>query len=352
MNLKKAITFLVGIIISIGSLAIVLKDVEFKNLFEIISKLSWPLTISAFIANIIIMIISFYVRAIRWKILLGEDVFIKHKDISKISHNLSLKTLFESISLGAFATFILPFRAGEFVRPAILAKDTKVSFVKGLSSCFIERVFDLSFVLIGFALLFNDRSKLPESFSVVADLLNLILVGIFVFLFLITIYRTWFLRVASYIFSITFDRVNKKFSEIFFKITEQVIEGLTSIGSFGRFIEVSLWTVLLWFFQAIPFVITFINFEIFSNIFKPVIELLIIVALSVALPSAPGFLGTFQIGVDITLTKLNSFDPNLSFAFSILNHLNSIICILGLGFFIMIRKGLTLISLKDKNTDS
>ena len=64
-----------------------------------------------------------------------------------------LRRLFDAFMVGVFATFLLPFRAGEFVRPYYLKRYSHYSFLTCFVSVVVERFFDLATVLLGFAVM-------------------------------------------------------------------------------------------------------------------------------------------------------------------------------------------------------
>src|SRR5690606_16023023 len=98
-----------------------------------------------FILSMVLSILSYWLRAARWKLLLGP-----------IGHEIQTKSAFWAISLGYFANLTIP-RSGEIARATSLYKMEKVPADKSIGTIVLERVIDLIFLGLFFilTLLFN-----------------------------------------------------------------------------------------------------------------------------------------------------------------------------------------------------
>src|SRR5512133_2403618 len=84
--------------------------------------------------------LTYALRALRWQYLLaglGPTHF---------------RVAFRATVIGFAASFLLPARAGEVLRPYILAKHEKLSATAAFATVVLERVFDMATVLVLFAL--------------------------------------------------------------------------------------------------------------------------------------------------------------------------------------------------------
>ena len=138
-KLSSLIKIAVSFLVTGGLLWWVLKDINWQDFGTEFSKVNYWSIIPAFI----VVVIHYYIRAYRWKFLIkgGEGV--------------KLQTLFDAIMIGNFGTYILPLRAGEFMRPFMLSRNSNISFSTGFGSVVIERFFDLTFVLLSFGAILN-----------------------------------------------------------------------------------------------------------------------------------------------------------------------------------------------------
>ena len=110
----------------IALFAYVLKDVNWKTCLDAISKISiFPLIISLSMIHI-----GYAIKAKRWQIILAN-----------YSTKLSIWELYKIFCIGTFLGIITPGKIGDFGRLYYI-KDS-IDLKKGLSSLFIDRIFDL-----------------------------------------------------------------------------------------------------------------------------------------------------------------------------------------------------------------
>lgn len=98
-----------------------------------------------FILSMVLSILSYWLRAARWKLLLGP-----------IGHEIQTKSAFWAISLGYFTNLTIP-RSGEIARATSLYKMEKVPADKSIGTIVLERVIDVIFlgIFFGLTLIFN-----------------------------------------------------------------------------------------------------------------------------------------------------------------------------------------------------
>ncbi len=101
-------------------------------------------------AAIVFIYLSYLGRALRWRVMLRP-----------LRPDASLAALLSATMIG-FAAVVLLGRAGELVRPYLIAGREKVSFSSQMAAWLLERIFDLLMVLaiFGFALAIVPSSKL------------------------------------------------------------------------------------------------------------------------------------------------------------------------------------------------
>jgi glycosyltransferase 2 family protein len=140
---RKLLSSLMFLILGITLLWLVYRDFNFKDLSKAIKhlKFGW------IIVSIVFAMLSHYIRALRWGML-----------INALGQKPGTVNLFLSIIILYFTNLIIP-RGGEVTRCAIISKYEKVPFVKLIGTVFVERMTDLfAFLLILiFVLLFQFR---------------------------------------------------------------------------------------------------------------------------------------------------------------------------------------------------
>lgn len=135
---RRVAAALLAIAVSVGTLAWAFHDVDVEALRRQLGRTA----LVPLIAYAAAQLLGHAVRVVRWGLL-----------VRPIS-NVSARSIFAAASVGLPATFFLPFRLGELVRPAML-KRAGASFGGTFASVVVERVADglvnvgLFFVLLG-----------------------------------------------------------------------------------------------------------------------------------------------------------------------------------------------------------
>jgi len=126
--LKKILQLLVGIVLAVALLALSLKGVDLRQV--------WRLTLAAspvlIVASIGIGVFGHnLLRAWRWRIMLGPE-----------KPGISFYNLFSTTLIGYAASWVLPFRVGEVLRPVLLAEREKIRTSAALTTIVVERLLD------------------------------------------------------------------------------------------------------------------------------------------------------------------------------------------------------------------
>lgn len=130
---------ILGIIISGVFLWLAFRRVPLSDLWSFLKTINYWWTIPL----AVLLIISMYWRAVRWRLLLPA------------TRDISSGRLFGPLIIGFGLNNIFPARAGEFLRPLALAKQDGVPFGEGMGTVVIERLFDgIMLLLLFFVVLF------------------------------------------------------------------------------------------------------------------------------------------------------------------------------------------------------
>ncbi len=151
MNNKKFITGTIFFIIGVGLFWYVYQDINFQSIKDALKELKYVWIL----LSVILGLISTFLRALRWKIL-----------IESIGYKPNTMNLFLSVQILYLINLVIP-RGGEIARCGIVAKYEKISFAKLLGTVFIERLTDfIAFIIIFIGVIILQFSLVKEIFSI------------------------------------------------------------------------------------------------------------------------------------------------------------------------------------------
>ncbi len=227
--------------------------------------------------------IPFFVRARRWRTILDP-----------IAPRLPLGPLWRSVAVGAMATNLLPARPGEFARAFVLTRETdRVGFSAVFASIVIDRVFDAVAVLL--LLLAEVVSPNFPKGALTGDATRWIILGATVCacalggLYAIVFFPTPIVRLVDWMSARLPLPLRAKLRRALVEFTH----GLAALRSPTRFFAVLGWSVLQWTINGCAFWMAFVAVGIHAG-FGAALFLQGVIALGVAAPSSPGFIGVFE----------------------------------------------------------
>ncbi|MGD8891045.1 MAG: lysylphosphatidylglycerol synthase transmembrane domain-containing protein, partial [Desulfobacterales bacterium] len=146
MKKKMTISFIAGAVISAVALYFAFRNVPLIDLLNYLTTINyfWVLP------SILVVLISFLLRAVRWQIILES------------SRSISVWRAFHPMMIGFMINCVLPGRLGEVARPVILQKKENVPFATGLATVAAERVFDIGLLLFLFIITFGAVQIHPD----------------------------------------------------------------------------------------------------------------------------------------------------------------------------------------------
>lgn len=331
MNFLKTKTFhfLVGLSISGILIAWMYNALDWKAVWSSLKEASYLPLIPA----LGLIWLHFALRAVRWKLLLPENTETKHQD------------LFDAIMLGNFANFILPLRAGEFIRPAMAAKKSKLSFSSCFVSVVIERFFDLSTVLIFFSILLQFIPTVPNWVHQGAYSLGLLAVILFFFILLSAFLPSQLAKLIDYFSKF----LPNKIKDPIRNFLTDFATGAAVLRKNMRVFKVFFLSLLVWGSAiAIYYVFLFLFDLNASTLLASAIT--IILALAVAAPSAPGFIGVYQTACIATFI-LFGINKEVAAAYAIATHAYQFVIFIVYGIIVLFKHNINLTKLKKPSED-
>ena len=278
---------------------------------------------------------EFVMRALRWKALLRP-----------VAPDAHVRDLFAATVIGAAANTLLPARAGELAKPLVAAKKTESSFTSVLVSTVVERVFDLVglvSVLLLMSLVIPDETQLSAGdvelvhnlklYGSALGIVGLLALGLF---FALATRGENAKRLFELIVSIAPPPLRRKFLELY----DAAMAGLGGARDRKALWQAPMWSLAIWFNGAVAIQVLFGAFDL-DLPFGAACFTAVAIALTVAVPQAPGFFGVFHVAIEKTLV-LWQIDVAPAKAFAIVFWAVSFVPVTLVGLGALWREGLSL----------
>jgi uncharacterized protein (TIRG00374 family) len=278
---------------------------------------------------IVLFIAHFLLRAVRWQLLLGEK---------SVHADKRLWLLYDGMMVGNLATFILPLRIGEFVRPYMLSRCSSHSFATSFVSVILERFFDLSSVLLTFGILlfFLDQSHSVDPMVYKGAFL---LSGVAVCIFLFIIASVYFPRQLVVVAKFFLAWLPKKLSFGIQNFLEEFLAGASVLKNGSLLLQVVVWSALVWGSCFLRFWISLSAFPTIEPTIILSVTAAVLVSLAIAAPSAPGFVGVYEAGC-VAAFALFGLSKESATAYAIVTHLLEYLLVVFFGVLALFRNDL------------
>ena len=317
------IKFVVSIAVSLGLVYYSFKDLEWQPFWQTLLTINyWMLAAGAFL-----LIFSNVVRAARWKILLSPQ------------KTIGVKHLFEATMMGYMGNNVLPFKLGEVLRAVVVGKrhDLKVSGVG--ASIVVERGMDMfSFLIL--AGIYGIMVPTFESARLLAALgLGALLIVIILGFWVNRQHDRFSARVDQWSKGLIDKGHPKRAGHLV-----SIFKGIETLWRMPKPLHVIVQTILLW---ALYFMVTFLGLAAFDfnlslvELWKVASILLVFTTLSLSIPAAPGYVGTYH-GAVLAALMLFNIENDQARAFAIVLHLMNYLIYTPMGAWYLMKAGLTL----------
>jgi hypothetical protein len=276
------------------------------------------------IGAIVVTLQTYLIRARRWQSLLrpiGPTAF---------------RTAFRTTVIGFAVSFLVP-RAGEVVRPYLLARQEKLPASATFATIIVERLLDLVTVLLLFAasLLVIDIDVGPEvrtSGLVAAASAGLALVVLFISAGHPERLARWTERIGRVL--------PRRIGGALAGLVRTFAEGLAVLRQPAHLAQAMAWSVPLWLSLALGIWLTSLAFDLTFG-FPGTFLVMLILVVGVAVPT-PGSLGAFHLAYFWSVTRFFGFDEDAVAAAGIVLHGVSFLPVTFVGLVFMWQDGLTL----------
>ena len=318
-----------GIVVSGAILCALVAGLNWTDFFTALKRLN-PIFIPLYVG---LFMLSFWLRAIRWRLLLPSHL------------TLSTVKLANATLVGALASSVLPLRAGEFIRPWALSRWQPVSFPMGFASIITERVFDVLAMLTLLGLVLGQLESAPEAVVIGARALGAFAAGIAVVMLVAYIRPATVLRISDAVYDKLLSSKNIALRDKLSAMTAEFVGGLRAISSVRELFLIVLLSLIIWCEFALVYQVGLWAMGEWPS-FWVGMTVNVIIALIIAVPSAPGFIGTFQLGCYTALTAIYLYPEEFSLAYSVVMHGLQFVATVLAGLFVLKREGLRFNDLK------
>jgi glycosyltransferase 2 family protein len=305
---KRNVLIAAGMVVSLVFLYLAFRDISWSELVDGVGKMNPWYFIPCILLNLAIQLL----RAVRFGIILRPFC------------PLSTKQLWDLLNIWAAASMIMPARLGELVRPYLLQR-RGTSFSSVLGAVMVERFFDLSGLLLLLGLVLWSTPEVPRVYSLVGEIVLACLVIGYIIVLLILNRRERFGELLKKLLSWLPEGPAHFIEGMFLRL----IDGFGIMASFSQAAIMFLCSVALWGLFSCLTYLFLLAFSIEAP-FLVAVTIQVFLCLGVALPSAPGFIGTFHAAGRYALT-LFGIKSVVAVSFATVYHLFSLVICLVLG---------------------
>ncbi len=284
------------------------------------------------LATCVVAMGGFAARAARWRFLLAPA-----------QPRSPYRSRFAAVSVGFMANNLLPSgRVGELGRAYAYSRLEPVSTATAFATLIVERLLDgvAVFALLVIAVLSASfpAESLPE--VLVAGMRGLTaLLGLVLAVTLAVV--AFPERSAGLCRAVAARILPHRLAAGFDSVFRGIVAGLASMRGVRHIVPALLWSFVVWVLQSLSFWIGFAAFGI-DLPFAAALFTNAAIAVAVAMPAPPGYLGTFQIGASVALVEVYAVAEEAALGFAVGWHFVNFFPITLVGLWYARRIGITI----------
>jgi len=319
------ISFLVGLVVSAAALYFAFRNVPVSDLFKYLASINYLWVLP----SVVMVLISFYLRAIRWQIILMS------------TKKITVWRALHPMMIGFMINCVLPGRLGEVTRPIILQRKEKVPFTTGLATVAAERMFDICLLLLLFIVTVSAIQIRPDvnetflNYQLNRETLDIIFGGmlklgavLFAGIILITIgkVRDFFYGIIRFLPNLVFfagqnikETIQQKFCEPLIGIIANIAQGFALIRYPKKIILCSILSFMIWGLSAFSYYLFSLGSPGINLTFFELSVVMVIICFFIALPSVPGWWGLWE-AAGVFAMSLFGISSKEAAGFTLANH--------------------------------
>ncbi len=320
MTAKQRLIVIAGLAISVIFLAVAFYKLKPAEVWGYISQ-----------ANPLLLLFAVF-----WYFTSVTGISIRWQSLLNATKPVRLGELFRLVCVTYMGNNVYPLRSGEVIRVILLQRDEGVPLASGGIVAITERVFDgivmLTFVLIGILTLNVTSSDLRNVALVTAPVFIIALIVFFVLALRPNILR----RLVALIARLLPGRLR----ELVTRLGEEVIEGLEGLRTPRDLAKTVFWSYACWMLEASTYWI--VSFAFHLNVpYSAALLVVGVVNLAGLIPASPGGFGVYEFFGVLALGAVG-IDQAKATAFILVNHLVIWLPVTLVGFYILLRRGLSI----------
>ncbi len=281
--MKKQLTnwkFWLGVLISALFLWLALRGLHLGDFWETVKRANYVWLIP----GVGVYFVGVWARAWRWHYLL------------KPMKEIPTRTMFPITTIGYMGNNIYPARAGEVLRAVILKRREGVPVSASLATVIVERIFDgvvmLAFVFVNLP----ELAKLTSASGFVGNIQQAAIygTGVFIGALLVFLLAAMFPHTTARVgLRIIENLTPKRLHTSIISVMNKFLDGLASLRSPLNVLMVFFTSVIIWLLETGKYWFVMHAFD-FEVSFFALMLMNGIVNLATTIPSAPGYVGTFD----------------------------------------------------------
>jgi uncharacterized protein (TIRG00374 family) len=276
----------------------------------------------------VITVWTLYIRAQRWRL------FLRPLGVPP------LPTLVAATNIGFMANMLLPLRIGEVVRPVFVGRRERLPLSGLLASILLERIFDMFTILFlfGVSTLLVPVSPQVRQWGVMLTTLAVTVAGTIIVI-------RWQERLALLVIRRLCDLLPRRGGDGVYGFAQGFVKALEILDSPLAFVLAFAWSLYLWLVIASIYFLGIIAFKLAAPLWVTSLVVTTVVAIAVSVPSAPGYIGAFQIGCVLSLAIFGVAESE-AIAFSIVLHLAQFVGVVVAGVYSLWKENMSFGELK------
>ncbi len=317
--------FWVGFLISVIFIWLALRGLQLDEFWGVVKTANYLWLLP----GIAIYFVAVWARAWRWHYLL--------KPVKVVP----TRTMFPVTAIGYMGNNIYPARAGEVLRAVILKRREGVSVSASLATIIVERIFD-GVVMLAFVFLnLPELARLTSNSGFIGNIQQVTVIGTGIFLgalgifLLAAMFPSVTIKVGQgFIDRLLPARIREKTSGLMHRF----LDGLASLRSPINILMVFITSFIIWLLETGKYWFVMHAFN-FSVSYFALMLMNGIVNLATTIPSAPGYIGTFDAPGIAVLTAYG-VDQATAAGYTLVLHVALWLPITLLGAYFMAREGI------------
>lgn len=318
-------SWLLGLVISLVFLYWSLRGLHLGQVWQLITQARYVWLLP----GVAVYMVGLLVRAWRWHYLLRPIAALPTRD------------LFPLVTIGYMGNNVFPARAGEALRAYLLKRKFRVSFSASLATILVERVYD-GVVMLGFIFInLPELSRLTASSGFVGDIRTLALGGTLAFLGALALFllAAMFPRGTQNLLDRIAQHLPQRLTQRLLPLAYRFLQGLEALSSPWEALMILVTSLVIWLLETAKYWFVMHAFD-FQVSFFALMLMNGVVNLATTLPSAPGYVGTFD-APGIAVLVAYGVPRALAAGYTLTLHAALWFPVTVLGAYYLVREGLS-----------